>query len=46
MLSLEKNLDRIISYSKKGLYNKVLNSVFDRFSYDDQIAILYIFHYK
>ena len=43
MLSLEKNLDRIISYSKKGLYNKVLNSAFDRFSYDDQIAILYIF---
>lgn len=43
MLDLVKNLDRIVSYSKKGEYNKVLNSAFNKFSYDDQIAILYIF---
>lgn len=42
-LDLSKNIERIISYSKKGEYNKVLNSAFNRFSYDDQIAILYIF---
>lgn len=43
MLDLVKNLDRIVSYSKKGEYKKVLNGAFNRFSYDDQIAILYIF---
>ena len=42
-LDLSKNLERIINYSKKCKYNKVLNSAFTRFSYDDQIAILYIF---
>ena len=42
-LDLSKNLERIISYSKKGEYNKVLKSAFSKFSYDDQIAILYIF---